>query len=261
MRKPYSIWTPGFDPVSGGIRVLYGLMGWLLAKGEIAFVNTHYPEMDCIGIYPEIAHGNPLKAKTVVRYMLNKPGVMASHGVAGPTEFDKNDKIYVFSKIYDTFDVKRDHILFLPILNLNIFKDKKKKRTKTAYYVGKGKDVGGYPKNAIKITREIATNQEGLADLLNECQVMYSYEDPTAMNEIARLCGCPVKVIREGLTIAYSASDLKFDYEPGIYGIFYDDEKVEGFDSDDFRRHYKSLINTFSCRLDKFIEDTQSEND
>ncbi len=257
MRKAYSIFSPPFDPRSGGIRVLYGLMGWLLAKGEIAFMNAKFDDpTQCIAIYPEIAHGNPIGATTIVRYILNKPGVMWSYGRPGPTEFDKSDKIYVFSRIYDTFNVDDDHLLFLPIINLNLFKDQGKKRTRTAYYIGKGHDVEAHPKDSILIDSSVTSDQQGLADLLNTCKVMYTYENPTALNEIARLTGCPVVYLSAGAGVFYSKEELDKKYEPSNIGLFYDEEPKE-FDPTAFRKHYLSLIDKFEKKLDKFIEETQ----
>ena len=101
MRKFYSIMTPPFDPTSGGIRVMWGLYGWLLAKGQVAYTNaTSDNPDDFIAIYPEIYRGNEAGAKTVVRYLLNKPGTMALYGTPGLTTFDKNDKIRNSKMIY-----------------------------------------------------------------------------------------------------------------------------------------------------------------
>jgi O-antigen biosynthesis protein len=251
--KPYSIWTPEFSVTSGGIRVMWGLFGWLLAKGQLAVTNATW-STPFTAIYPEITHGNPLNAQRVVRYILNKPGVMASFGVPGPTHYEKEDEIYVFSKIYDTFGVDEEHLLFLPILNLHIFKDYKKKRPHTCYFVGKGKDMELHPKDAIKINRANQTDQQQLADVLNTCSVMYSYENPTAMNEIARLCGCRVIYLSQGSTIKYTREELERLYEPGMDGVNFDKDEGIELDSKAFRKHYIGLIDTFETKLDKFID-------
>jgi len=254
--SPYSIWTPEFDPLSGGIRVMWALQGYLLAKGQIALTNVKYPQ-DFVAIYPEIVHGNPLEAKKIVRYILNKPGVMASYGVTGPTVFEKTDEIYVFSKIYDTFGVDDDHLMFLPVLNLHIFKDYKRARFSTCYFVGKGKDMGVHPKSSIKIDRTNSSDQGELADLLNTCSVMYTYENPTAMNEIARLCGCRVVYLAEGASLQYSRKELTELYEPGMDGVSFGQEEEIELDVKAFRDKYKGLIATFEKTLDRFITRTQ----
>lgn len=253
--KPYAIASPdliGENIVSGGIRVMWGLYGWLLAKGQIVYMNR-YPMEDFIGIYPEIYTGNPMNAHTVVRYILNKPGLMgvSSGGTftQGPTSFDPNDKLYYFSKMFGEAD--KNHYLFLPIINLHVFKDKKVNRTKTCYFVGKGKNLGVHPSDAVLIDRKLAMNQQDLADCLNECSIMYCYDNLSAMMEIARLCGCKVKYLGE-----YSKLAL-LNYEPGLDGIQfpYDDEPK--LNSSDFRDRYVDLVDLFDYKLEYFIQETQ----
>src|SRR3990167_5692218 len=106
---------------------MYGLYGWLLSKGQVAFMNEVPSKGEIIAIYPEIQHGNPANAKTVVRYILNKPGVVPalySDGTLkqGPTDFGPDDKLYYFSRLYGHAK-DDDHYLFLPIINLHLFKD------------------------------------------------------------------------------------------------------------------------------------------
>lgn len=252
MSKPYIIVTPQFEITSGGIRVMYGLYGWLLAKGQVAFLNQSV-NVPAIGVYPEIVHGNPANTETVVRYILNKPGVMASHGVSGPTSFDPSDVLYVFSQMFNTLGVNQDKIFFLPILDLHIFKDQGVKRTKSAYFVGKGVNRELHPKDSISIDRTLAQDQQALADLLNECQVLYSYDPVSAMTEIARLCGCRVQLLQD----VYTKQDYK-NYEAGLNGISFGLDEETPLDTDGFREHYKHLRQDFSRALDRFIDYTQS---
>lgn len=248
MYKPYLIRTPDFDATSGGIRVMWALYGWLLAKGQIAYLNTRI-DVPSIGIYPEIYHGNDMQSETVVRYILQKPGMMATMGVQGPTQFDPTDKIYVFSKMYDVFRVPDDHVLFLPVINLHLFKDKKKKRTNTCYMVGKGVNTFQHPKDSIELTRQLATDQALLSEILNSCHTLYCYDPVSAMMEISRLCGCKVKYLggktKEEMSL----------YEPGLEGIDFGDGCE--LDSLRFRNKYKRLRRRFSVHLDTFIKDTQ----
>jgi hypothetical protein len=252
--KPYSVFTPEYQILSGGIRVMWGLLGWLLAKGQLAQPNVKW-STPFTAIYPEITHGNPLEAQRVIRYILNRPGVMSSYGVPGPTKFDPYDEIYVFSRIYDTFGVPDDHILFLPILNLQLFKDNKQRRNHTCYFIGKGRDMGLHPKDSIKIDRSNSEDQEKLANLLNNCTVMYTYENPTAMVEIARLCGCRVVFFQDGAMTSYTQKELTDLYEPTMMGVGWGKEVP--LDTKKFREHYKGLIKTFEERLERFIIHTQ----
>ena len=255
MRKPYSIYLPDWETCSGGIRVLYGLYGGLLTKGQVVIPNMTTTESDYITIYPEIVRGTPLSnpaaRQTVVRYLLNKPGTMALYGTPGPTTFDKTDLIYSFSKMY--YDTDDKHTLFLPILDLHTFKDQKKNRNKKCVFIGKGEDKHLHPEGCIAIDRKFAEDQQALADLLNECEIMYSYDPISAMTEIARLCGCRVVLLQN----IYSKSEYR-DYEPGLNGMSFGlDEEVK-LDTEGFRSHYGLLKKTFSVKLDMFIEDTQN---
>ena len=255
--RPYSILTPRFDPVSGGIRVMHGLYGWLLARGQIAYLNARM-DIPFIGVYPEIYHGNNAQAQTVVRYILNKPGVMATGGTPGPTTFPSTDLIYGFTKLYDTFNLDNEHLMFLPIIDLHLFKDQKKKRTKRCVFVGKGVDPKiPETKGLTRISREMTLDQAGLADFLNKCDVMYSAENPSAMLEIARLCGCRVVFLPENAMTTYTKKELIEKYEPGMNGVSFGLEEEIKLETEAFREHYLGLRDIFSKKLDYFISETQ----
>jgi len=229
---------------------MWGLMGHLLAKGQIVQPNVSY-EGEFVAIYPEIVNGNPFNAPHVVRYILNKPGVMSGNGVPGPTSFDSTDKLFYFSQLFGKASDPRDY-LFLPILNMNLFKDQGKKRTKTAYFIGKGVSTGIHPLDAILIDRSFAADQQSLADLLNECEVLYCYDPVTAMTEISRLCGCRVVMVNP----IYSRDQFR-DYEPGLNGISWGKDTKVPLETKGFRSHYHELKRIFGINLDHFIEETQ----
>lgn len=251
--RPYSVVTPNFKIDSGGIRVMWGLYGWLLAKGQIVNVNLKYPDPNFVAIYPEIYHGNPMGANTVVRYILQKPGMMGkgTPGTAsfqpGPTQFDPEDKLFAFSRLYMK-GLPQNQYMFLPILNMHLFVNQKKPRTKKFYYVGKGINTNKHPADAIELPR--LEDQQKLADLMNDCVVLYIYDPVTALSEIARLCGARV--------VMFSPMEgFEKYYEPGTNGIsLYKDTEIK-LNYTEFRKHYREMVETFSKKLDDFIELTQ----
>ena len=83
---------------------------------------------------------------------------------------------------------------------------------------------------------------------------MYSYDNNSAMFEIARLCGCRIVVIPS----IYKKEEFA-KYEPGFNGISYGIEENVPLDVAEFRTHYKGMIRTFEKRLEGFIDDTQKE--
>jgi len=257
--KQYVVISPPFEITSGGVRVMYGLYGWLLSKGQVAFMNEVPSKGEIIAIYPEIQHGNPANAKTVVRYILNKPGVVPalySDGTLkqGPTDFGPDDKLYYFSRLYGhTQD--NDHYLFLPIINLHLFKDLKNKRTKTCYFIGKGINLNLHNQDSILIDRKFAHDQESLRDLLNECTIMYGYDPVSAMYEVARLCGCRIVLLQN----IYSEREWN-SYEPGRNGVAFGMAQIKDlqFDSSAFREYYGNMVHLFERKLDRFIDETQN---
>lgn len=243
---------PDFDVTSGGIRVMWGLYGWLLSKGQIVYPNVRYATNYSVAIYPEIANGNPLGGEKVVRYILNKPGVMSAGGAPSPTSFDPTDELYYFSRLFGQ-SPDDDHYMFLPILDTYLFRDQKKKRTKKAVFVGKGTDLGLHPKDCIHIDRQTASDQAFLADVLNDCEVLYCYDPVTAMTELCRLCGVRVVMINP----IYTKEEFE-KYEPGMNGISWGkDEQIE-LDTKAFREHYLGMRDTFEKKLDLFLESTQT---
>lgn len=246
MDKPYVIVSPDYDYTSGGIKVMWALYGWLLARGKRVYMNRR-PDGDVIGIYPEIQVGNPAQTDKVVRYVLNKPGVMGGYQngvfVPGPSMFDESEKVYYFSRMFGTTNAA--HYLFLPAIDLHVFKDLQLERDKTCFLVGKGIDKHNHPDDSIGLNRDIAKNQSALAKILNECHTFYCYDNLTAMMEIARLCGCRVEYHGN-----HTMKELE-NYEPGLNGI------NSELDTIAFRRHYIAMIREFETKLEDFIDETQ----
>lgn len=253
--KPYVISSPDYSYTSGGIKVMWSLYGWLLAKGQIVYMNRRPQNEEVVGIYPEIQHGNPAETPYVVRYILNVPGVMGGvdqYGrfTPGPSMFEKDEKLYYFSRLFGKAQ-DDDHYMFLPAIDLHTFKDQKKKRDKTCYLIGKGTNKQQHPHGSVELNRTLAWNQSILADLLNECHTLYCYDKLTAMMEVARLCGVKVQYFGD-----YEKEELE-KYEPGMNGIGYYDEPAK-LDVDKFRKHYISMVDEFEVKLDRFIEETQT---
>lgn len=250
--KPYVIISPEYDHTSGGIKVMWGLYGWLLAKGQIAYINR-WPQGEVIAIYPEIQNGNPVNAKQIVRYVLNTPGVMGGmdqYGrfTPGPVDFP-GENVYYFSRMFGKAKDEK-HYLFLPVIDTNTFRNRNGIRTKSCYLIGKGTNKHKHPEDSIAIDRRFASDQGALSDLLNECHTFYCYDNLTAMMEVSRLCGCPVQYYGD-----YTYEQLS-QYEPGLDGITIDGVE-EPFHPDLFRTHYIEMVHVFQKRLDDFIEETQ----
>jgi hypothetical protein len=264
LSRPYVIWTPGYNARSGGIMVLHNFCHELNLVGQEAYIytmdnparnselNTPYmPEglENPIVVYPEIAWTNYLNINTVVRWLLNNPGK-----ISGPSSFPPNEILYAFSHMFNAFNLPEERILFLPIIDTNIYKDLRLERDKVLFYIGKGTRSSFIDEtnNAIEITRETGFEPQNLVSLLNTAKVLYCYDNITAITELARLCGCPVVMIPNG-----DFSEEKYrEHEMGMEGLGWG-KMPESFDSLEFMDKYKNLKRTFYSKLERFIEVTQ----
>jgi GT2 family glycosyltransferase len=190
----YIIAAPPYSRRSAGIVVLYELQKWLIRLGKDAMIlNFKVPyqiEEDDIVIYPEIVSGNPLKAKRVVRYILNEPG-----RIAGDKDFDKSEILVA----YDPYLARYSNGVFLttPIVE-DFFLNRGGVRNIDCLWIGKGKNTN-HPitENCVEITYSWPAKRRELAELLNRTATLYSYDDRTMLLTEAALCGCKVVLIKD----------------------------------------------------------------
>ena len=207
--KKYVIVAPSFVPNSGGIKVLHRLCHVLNEAGQEAYIwpmlandrakfnlnpnyntaiaDTKILKTNPIVVYPEIVIGNPLNARTVVRWLLNKPGAIGGDGIYGD-----DDIIFYFTKYYAD---KEGPVDLLQILGLaddffDIFRNYGHARQGSCYVIHKGdrRKV----KHNLNASCEIVdiTPSEKLADIFNSKIIFYSYDAHTFLSGLAALCGC-----------------------------------------------------------------------
>jgi predicted O-linked N-acetylglucosamine transferase (SPINDLY family) len=198
--RRYVIYAPFYRHNSAGIRVLYDLQKWLVLAGYdaivIAAIYGYATEQfaEDIVIYPEVVVGNPLKARRVVRYILNVPGK-----IGGTKSYAGHELLVAYSEPLAAH--AHGKILNLPTIEPFFCKTDGPK-PKLAVYVGKGADLKLHPEECIYITRDFPSSRRGVATLLQQVSTLYTYDDFTAIELEALLCGCEVKVIRKGGEIA-----------------------------------------------------------
>lgn len=139
-----------------------------------------------IVIYPEIISGNPLRAKRVVRYMLNVEGALSGRKINA----SENDYIIAFSECYhpnpnsvlnkpchyDGFNTANS----VPTLD----------RHMDLTYIGKNEDPGCFIlPDSVELTREWPKNKTELAVLLKNTRYFYTWDYCTQTVVDAMLCG------------------------------------------------------------------------
>jgi glycosyltransferase involved in cell wall biosynthesis len=215
------------------------------------------PLQNCIALYPEVVVGNPLNAGTVIRYILNLPGV-----IGGSLFYPDSDQMFIYSKFFNQkMNYPQDRILTTPYLDYETFEDRHEKRSGKLFYKGKGtistklnaEDIGSAK------SYDGVEGQKTLTNKLNKAEVLYSFDSITAMSDIARLCGCPVVIVPNN---QYSKEDCQaidtWDLDGICYGIENERIAKESISSDKIKGWFVQEEENFSTQLDNFIKITQS---
>ncbi len=156
-------------------------------------------------LYPEGVFGNPLNAKRVARYLLNREAAVGGPGMGAAPE----DFLITYQKLFHP----TAPVLYYPLFEGEVLiragkLDAQRKRTQDAFYVGKGSVYGPCPpiSGALEITRNWPESKAALYDMLENVRVFYSYDWLTSTNCDAALLGCEVRLI--GNSGPYDAEQL-----------------------------------------------------
>jgi O-antigen biosynthesis protein len=141
-------------------------------------------------IYPEVAPGNLLGAKRVVRYVMNVPGKLGR----GRRQYDANEFLVAYNKHLAPYADGR--VLQVPSVE-PWFHDPGPAvlRDVDAFYVGKGLNSGKHPEHCVEITRNWPPSRREVAALLRRCRTLYTYDNFTMMVPEAQLCGCETLLV------------------------------------------------------------------
>jgi len=158
----------------------------------------HFFDRDkTVVIYPEATIGNPLKAKHVVRWILNTPGVCGGDGV-----YEKTDHIFLYHDFYTvnpSYQVQG--ILTAIDLKTQLAKFTNQELTTRkggAYLVRKGfyKKLDQHPVDFIKADEILEnSNYDEMAQFFNSIETFISYDHMTFISIQAALSGCNSVII------------------------------------------------------------------
>lgn len=216
LSHPYYILAPGYRESSSGIATLHYLCHALNLLGQEAYLvgktrtkqGLRAPLLDeeskqehgariPIAIYPEIVEGNPLNTKVVVRYIMNKPGLLDGNDIcAGP-----DDLFFYFHEMHHDGEMPFDGLLTFPVINKNLFHhpEEEVERKRSYLYLNRHPrsdvDFSLLPDDIEILSMETPLPLEELARIFQNAAVLYSYEI-SATCTMAILCGCPVLYIR-----------------------------------------------------------------
>ena len=211
---PYYIVSPSYDRKSSGIRVMHQLCASLNKLGAEAYIRTplrshalHTPQLtpdiqnehleaglNPIAIYPEIVGSNPLDCNVVVRYILNRPGLLGER-----PNYSPDDLYWLHNAEVAEAVPHHEGVLHMPAVDTSIFNnvDNPHDNNRQGACIYFGRYVEGakaFPEltdRCTVITKDFPTSHEELAALFRRSTHVYCFEN-TSISMEARLCGCPV---------------------------------------------------------------------
>ncbi len=197
--------------------------------------------------------GNPLEAKTVVRWVLNRPGLLGGDAV-----YQSNEHVFYYSNVFLPYIKNKVRgKLYMPTIDESIFYTDEStatptQRTLECFYIGKSLWKDGYfeREGAFEITRETPPKKE-LGKLFRAARVLYCFDNSTILVYEALLCGCPVVIIPDG-------TQSKEDYaqlELGIDGIAWGLGELPRVKADVglLQERYRRVKREFEDQLDHLI--------
>lgn len=147
---------------------------------------------ETVVVYPDTIHGNFMKAKHVVRWLLyyNRYNDEEAYG--------KDDLFVTFRKVFNDEKLNPGkRILYLAYFDLDLYKQTNYGRRRgRCYIVRKGKERDDLPEQFDGIIIDSLSEREKVKKF-NECEYCISYDTQTSYSSIAALCGCISVVIPE----------------------------------------------------------------
>jgi hypothetical protein len=271
--RPYLIVGHDYRRTSAGIRALHKLCHLINTLGDgVAYVladvvneEWNTPQADAeviewiadegIVVYPEVEDGNPLEAKRIVRYFLNRPGLIRK------AKYTQGEYAFCYCGLLRRFVPSDDRILTIPVVDTGLFYDRGFERYGEVVWWGKwdGPDVLDYQRQGMrKITLDWPEDHETLAALFQCTRIFYSYTDYTMLTIEARLSGCPTVVIPSSF---YSADVFAEGSPGGIAGLAWGPSLGQikrAFSTvRSFKHQYMEYIEQFGEQFNRFLEITQ----
>lgn len=175
---------------------------------------------NAIVLYPEIVPGNPLKARHVVRWFLNKPGRLRD----GHIDYGPDDFYFCYQQTFNdlTFNPEGRQLIIVTVMSEIYRQTNFGDRTGTCYILRKGKSRV-HDKDALQGPIIDGRSHKEIAKLFNENEYCVSYDSYSMYSAYAAMCGCKSIVVPEpGVDKAKWQS-----IEEMTFGIAYGEDEVD----------------------------------
>lgn len=198
-------------------------------------------------IYPETIPGNPLAAASVIRWVLNRPGLLGGDAI-----YSDDEHVFYYSEVFRPYIQNRiAGKLYLPTIDESIFfadENRSARRGLECFYVGKSvwRDGVINRDRTFEITRDFPAKAE-LGKLFRAARVLYCFDNSTILTYEALLCGCPVVVIPDGTQSRQDYENLELGMDGIAWGI--EEYRGEPVDVPGLRARYAQVKRDFRQQL------------
>ncbi|MDD0840118.1 hypothetical protein PSQ40_16150 [Curvibacter sp. HBC61] len=279
LRRPYYIEAPPYRRSSAGIRVMHMLCHVLNRLGEEAYVFTTgvNPELNTptvtedvvrrhlqagrepIVVYPEIVSGNPRRAKSVVRYVLNVPGL-----IGGDKTFADTELIYAYGQNILPPNAPPGNVLFFPSVDSSLFnnRDNPLDTQRQGLLVYPGRHLNALKEHpelaqATVITSTWPASRAELAALMRRSEMLYCFES-TAIALESVLCGCPAVTLHSPFFDGQAINSQELGREGMAFGDAPEEIAYARRTVGQMQATYQRLEEEFWVKLQQFIRDSQA---
>ena len=280
-QRPYYIEAPAYRRTSAGIRVMHMLCHLLNRSGHDAYLYPtaatnplwHTPLLtpqlaqqhaqagrQPITVYPEVVSGNPRHGGSVVRYLLNRPGL-----IGGDTEFPASDLVFAYTQHLLPAGENPEHVLFMPPIDSSIFhnRDNPHEGQRQGWLMYPGRHAAALEEHqelaarCTLITSTWPASPQEMAEVLRRSERVFCFESTSIALE-AVLCGCPATILPSPL---FNGTPLGIE-ELGTHGLAFDDtpqalqDAIAGIPI--AQEKYAAAESRFWDQLEVFVRDTQA---
>jgi hypothetical protein len=189
----------------------------------IRYLDETPPELspDDIVVYPEIVSGNPLRARRVARFLMNRPWFLSGKGI----DYGDSDYIVAYSGLIDTglphlFLLVDDREKYRP------FRGVARKRGVSVYFGKVNPEIlkRGIPllkelsrhHRLVPITRQVPDRKELLFRTIAESRLLVSFDPLSNLNHEATLLDTPVLLMDDSYGV------MKGRFNLPLHGFFSD---------------------------------------
>jgi O-antigen biosynthesis protein len=201
-----------------------------------------------LAVYPEVCEGNPLEVDAVVRFLLNKPGVV---NPGAELTYAKDDVFVAFDPSHAPAGTSA-YDLFVPTVDRTVYYPPKVPSRRSGFVIFSNRsdtllELPTWVSPISVVSRQKPLGHEELGNLYRSSRAVVVRERSTAIYE-AIMCGCPV-ICLESENFTEATYQRRFGGAGQVWGWHEDLLEKATADTAAFRTIYNALERNFAARV------------